>query len=62
MVYAGCRPQEEILKREGCVVKPLTPRRDPECGRVILKLVSVDYLERKKKGKQANCAKNTESV
>jgi hypothetical protein len=50
------------LKREGCVVKPLTPRRDPECGRVILKLVSVDYLERKKKGKQANCAKNTESV
>lgn len=44
--------------REGCVVKPLTPRRDPECGRVILKLVSVDYLERKKKGKQANCARN----
>jgi RNA ligase (TIGR02306 family) len=35
--------------REGCVVKPLVPRRDPECGRVILKLVSIDYLEGKKK-------------
>lgn len=34
--------------REGCVVKPLVPRRDPECGRVILKLVSVDYLANKK--------------
>jgi hypothetical protein len=41
--------------REGCVVKPLVPRRDPDCGRVILKLVSVDYLERRKKGKQFNC-------
>jgi RNA ligase (TIGR02306 family) len=45
--------------REGCVVKPLVPRRHEECGRVILKLVSVDYLERKKKGKQANCERNT---
>ena len=47
--------------REGCVVKPLDPRWNETCGRVILKLVSVDYLANKK-GKQANCAKNTEGT
>jgi RNA ligase (TIGR02306 family) len=35
--------------REGAVIKPLVPRRDPECGRVILKLVSVDYLDSKRR-------------
>lgn len=34
--------------REGCVVKPMVPRWHESCGRVILKLVSVDYLSRKK--------------
>ncbi|MDD5542913.1 MAG: RNA ligase (ATP) [Acidobacteriia bacterium] len=35
--------------REGCVVKPTMPRWDEHLGRVILKLVSVDYLGRKTK-------------
>ena len=35
--------------REGCVVKPAEPAFDPQIGRVILKLVSVDYLGRKSK-------------
>lgn len=35
--------------REGCVVKPVEPRWDYNCGRVILKLVSVDYLSQKTK-------------
>jgi RNA ligase (TIGR02306 family) len=35
--------------REGCVVKPVVPRTNYELGRVILKLVSVDYLGRKSK-------------
>jgi RNA ligase (TIGR02306 family) len=35
--------------REGCVVKPVVPRTNYELGRVILKLVSVDYLGRKNK-------------
>jgi RNA ligase (TIGR02306 family) len=34
--------------REGCVVKPVVPRTSYDLGRVILKLVSVDYLGRKK--------------
>jgi RNA ligase (TIGR02306 family) len=35
--------------REGCVCKPVVPREDYALGRVILKLVSVDYLGRKNK-------------
>lgn len=35
--------------REGCVVKPVVTRIDYQVGRVILKLVSVDYLSRKSK-------------
>jgi len=46
--------------REGCVVRPLVPRWHPECGRVILKLVSVDYCDKKKRGKQFNCERNVE--
>lgn len=34
--------------REGCVIRPLLNRTDPEIGRVILKLVSDAYLERAK--------------
>ena len=33
--------------REGIVVKPLTERMDPQIGRVILKMISDEYLERK---------------
>jgi RNA ligase (TIGR02306 family) len=33
--------------REGCVIKPLVPRIDPEVGRIILKIVSADYLAMK---------------
>jgi RNA ligase (TIGR02306 family) len=32
--------------REGCVVRPVSERRDDECGRVVLKCVSGAYLER----------------
>jgi RNA ligase (TIGR02306 family) len=32
--------------REGCVVKPSHPRCDKEIGRVILKIISVDYYNR----------------
>lgn len=35
--------------REGCVVKTMTPQYHQDCGRTILKLVSVDYLAGKKK-------------
>jgi len=30
--------------REGCVIKPVAERRDPEIGRVVLKYISDDYL------------------
>jgi len=33
--------------REGIVIEPLTPRHDPFLGRVILKVISEDYLVRK---------------
>ena len=33
--------------REGVVVRPVAERRDPELGRVILKVISPDYLLRK---------------
>lgn len=33
--------------REGIVIKPLEPRWDPELGRVILKVISEEYLMRK---------------
>ena len=32
--------------REGCVVRPVVGRTHPECGRVLLKIVSDAYLER----------------
>lgn len=32
--------------REGCVIRPIQERTDPQIGRVVLKLVSDDYLER----------------
>jgi ATP-dependent RNA circularization protein (DNA/RNA ligase family) len=35
--------------REGIVVKPIKERVDPSIGRVILKIVGMDYLEGKKK-------------
>ena len=35
--------------REGVVVSPLIERRDPECGRVKLKIINPDYLAGKKR-------------
>ncbi len=32
--------------REGCVIRPVIERTDPEIGRVQLKIVSSGYLER----------------
>ena len=32
--------------REGCVIRPVNERTDPEIGRVQLKIVSNGYLER----------------
>jgi hypothetical protein len=33
--------------REGCVITPLTETYHPDLGRVVLKSVSADYLDRK---------------
>lgn len=38
--------------REGVVVKPIKERHDPRVGRVILKSVSVDYLDRRNANKE----------
>lgn len=38
---------KKFTGREGCVVKPLKERYDAKIGRVILKSISVDYLNRK---------------
>lgn len=62
LLFRGAYSRDEIAKyangpstvpgahhiREGCVVKPLTERTDPECGRVAFKIVSDEYLERGK--------------
>lgn len=40
-------PMDNPHIREGIVVKPVIERKDPKLGRVILKMVSDDYLTRK---------------
>ena len=43
--------------REGCVIKPITPRSDDQIGRVILKVVGNGYLTRKSKTSPHDLAK-----
>ncbi len=46
---AVCNPpdiKEKFKGREGCVIKPVKERQDEHIGRIILKSISVDYLER----------------
>jgi len=47
MVGNGSEIKAKFKGREGCVITPLTEMYHPDIGRVVLKSVSADYLDRK---------------